>query len=88
MQQNELRRHYRGESREAEIVSKIRKRLEKGVALLEQLDKQRLETCTPGLGYDAEFEIVTRELWELEEEILRDPGPLASQLVRVRRKRP
>ena len=69
-------------------MTKIQKRLEKGVAMLQQLDQQRLETCTPQLGSDAEFEIVTRELWELEEDILQDPGALASQLARVRRKRP
>jgi len=87
VQQIEGRCHYRSESREAEIVTNIQKRLEKGVALLEQLEQQRLETRTPRLGYDAEFEIITRELCELEEDILRDPGALGSQLVRVRRKR-
>jgi len=39
------------------------------------------------LGYDAEFEIIPRELCELQEDILRDHGALGSQLVRVRRKR-
>ena len=42
-------------------MTKIQKRLEKGVAMLQQLDKERLEACTPLLGVDAEFEIVTRE---------------------------
>jgi len=69
-------------------MSEIRNRLEKGVAVLQELEQKRRETCTPKLGYDTEFEIVTRELCELEEDILREPGALASQLVRVRRPRP
>lgn len=67
-------------------MTKIRKRLEKGVAVLKELEKKRFETGTPRLGYDTEFEIITRELCELEQDILREPGALAPQLVRVRRK--
>ena len=35
-------------------------------------------------GYDTEYAIIVAELWDLEEDILRDPGALESQLVRVR----
>ena len=68
-------------------MSKIKERLEKGMAALLELEQKRLDTCSPRLGYDTEFEIITRELCELEEEILREPGALAPQLVRVRKKR-
>ena len=68
-------------------MSDIKERLKLGAAILDQLEQKRSETRTPALGYDTEFLIVYRELRELENEILADPGALESQLVRVRRKR-
>lgn len=67
-------------------MSNIQERLEKGMAVLRELEQKRLDTYSPRLGYDTEFEIITRELCELEEDIARDPGALAPQPVRVRRK--
>ena len=60
-------------------MSEIKKRLQTAAAILEQLERKRLETRTPRCGYDIEFLIVYRELEELENDILADPGALASQ---------
>ena len=70
-----------------ETMSNIGDRLSKGAAVLQRLEKMRLETGTPRWGYDTEYEIVHKELVELEDEILRNPGVLERQLVRVRRNR-
>jgi hypothetical protein len=61
-------------------------RLEQGAAILNGLTRRREETATPHLGVDREFEIIMRELCELEADILRDPGPLAHLFVRTRRR--
>jgi hypothetical protein len=53
----------------------IRERLEKGVAMLDQLDQRRRETRSPRWGYDAEYLIVSQELRQLENDILCDPAP-------------
>jgi hypothetical protein len=63
-------------------MSTIRERLEKGVAMLDQLDQRRRETHSPRWGYDTEYLIVSQELRQLENDILRDPTP---RVVRVRR---
>jgi hypothetical protein len=68
-------------------MSEIRHRLQEGAAILEQLERRRIETRTPALGYDTEFLIVYRELRELEAEIVADPGALESRLAPIRRKR-
>jgi hypothetical protein len=56
-------------------MSTIRERLEKGVAMLDQLDQKRRETRSPRWGYDTEFLIVSQELRQLENDILCDPAP-------------
>ncbi len=63
-------------------MSETKQRLEKGVAVLARLEKKRLDTRTPQLGYDTEFLIIARELEQLEHDILRDPGALESHLLR------
>jgi hypothetical protein len=68
-------------------MSDIDDRLAKGAAILWQLDQRRSETATPRWGHDTEYEIVHKELCDLEAEILRNPCGLEAQLVRVRRNR-
>ena len=65
---------------------KLKKRLEEGVRFLEELDRMRLETGAPLAGFDQECLIIAQELRELEEDILRDPGPLAALLNPLRRR--
>ena len=67
-------------------MSEIRERLGKGFAALQRLDKRRLETRSPKLGYNAEHLIIARELSDLEADILQDPGALVAHFVRPRRK--
>ena len=61
-------------------MSEIKQRLQTGAAILEQLKRKRLETRTPQCGYDIEFLIVYRELQELENDLLAEPGPGSPQL--------
>ena len=68
-------------------MKSIHMRLHEGAALLERLDRRRTETRSPRLGEDAEWQVIARELQELEADILRDPGALESQFVRVKRVR-
>jgi len=60
---------------EAEMVS-IRERLEKGVAILEELAAMRLGLGIPDWGADTEYAVIVAELWDLEEDIIGDPGAL------------
>ena len=69
------------------MIMETKERLERGNALLLNLDRRRLETRSPQLGYNAEYLVIAAELRQLEADILRDPGALAAQLVRVDRKR-
>ena len=55
-------------------MSNIGDRLAKGVAVLQQLEQRRAETGTPRWGYDREYEVVNKELCDLEAEILLNPG--------------
>jgi len=66
-------------------MSDIADRLQQGAAFLEKLRQQRLETGAEDWGRDAEYAIVVAELWDLEEDILRDPGALKPELARVPR---
>ena len=68
-------------------MSDMKLRLQRGAALLIQLEQRRQETRSPRWGYDAEYLIVSEELRQLERDILADPGALSSQLVRVHQKR-
>jgi hypothetical protein len=64
-------------------MNDIKARLEKGAAVLQRLERRRRETRSPRLGYNAEFLIIAKELRQLEADIFRDPGALASRLARV-----
>jgi hypothetical protein len=66
-------------------MSTIRERLEKGAAMLDQLDQRRRETRSPRWGYDTEYLIVSQELRQLENDILSDPCDPMTNVVRVRR---
>jgi hypothetical protein len=66
-------------------MSTIRERLEKGVAMLDQLDQRRRETRSPRWGYDTEYLIVSRELQQLENDILCEICEPVPNVVRVRR---
>jgi hypothetical protein len=56
-------------------MSTTRERLEKGVAMLDQLDQRRRETRSPRWGYDTEYLIISQELRQLENDTLCDPTP-------------
>jgi hypothetical protein len=66
-------------------MSEIAERLKAGVAVLSELQHYRQETGDVRWGDDTEYAILVSELWDLEEDILRDPGALTSELVRVPR---
>jgi hypothetical protein len=61
-----------------------KERLSICVGLLNAIDQHRDRTQDTGRGCGIERRIIDRELRELEEDILADPGELESQLVRVR----
>ena len=65
----------------------IRERLIKEMEIFEKLESRRGHEGTPWLGESIEREILSRELAELEADILADPGALESQLVRVKRRK-
>ena len=67
-----------------ETIVDIRQRLTICASLLDQIDQHRARTRDAGRGAGIERRIIARELRELEEDILNDPGALASQLIRVR----
>ena len=50
-------------------MCKIRERLERGAAMLDQLDRRRRETRSPRWGYDTEYLIVSHELRQLENDV-------------------
>jgi hypothetical protein len=60
----------------------LAQRLSMGAAILEALDQKRIETGDPAWGQDTEYAIIVAELWDLEEEILLDPGALEAELIR------
>ena len=63
----------------------LKERLEQSAATLETLDRKREEMRTPVLGMDTEWSLIERELREIEENILQDPGPLEKFLVRLKK---
>jgi hypothetical protein len=67
-------------------MSNIAERLQRGVAVLEELEQRRRETNALRWDYDTEYAIIAAELSDLEEDILSDPGALGIELVRVRRR--
>jgi len=61
------------------------KRLREAAAQMVRIGRLRRETRNQNFGRDTEWQLVDRELRELEAEILADPGALEKMLVRVRR---
>jgi hypothetical protein len=57
-------------------------RLSSGVAMLGELDRKRQEHTMTAEDYDREYAVLAVELWDLEEEILLDPGALAPHVSR------
>jgi hypothetical protein len=72
---------------ERETIMDTKERLDMCATLLGEIDRYRARTKDPGQGISIEHRIIERELRELEEDILADPGTLEAQLVRVRPKR-
>ena len=68
-------------------MTNLAERLKRGAAALEVFGQKRIEQTMTPEDYDEEYLITITELWALEEDILRDPGALAPQLVPVRRAR-
>lgn len=62
------------------------RRLRESAVQLVRIARLRRETRNTSFGRDTEWQLVDRELRELESEILSNPGALERQLVRVRRK--
>ena len=54
-----------------------KQRLVKAVSLIALLDNRRNNSNNPHLGSNIERMLIDRELKELENEIIRNPGPLA-----------
>jgi len=59
----------------------LSERLKRGVLRLEQFDQKRIENTMTPEDYDEEYGIVITELWDLEEDIVTDPGALQACLV-------
>ena len=59
-----------------------KERLERGARVMAVIERRRTETGDPRLGAGIERFILTRELNELTEEILMDPGAMERLLVR------
>jgi len=68
-------------------MTDLAKRLRIGAAALESFEQKRLDNAMTPEDHDEEYRIVINELWALEENILNDPGALASLLVPIRRLR-
>jgi hypothetical protein len=62
----------------------LKERLEQSVATLETLDRKRAEMRSPAHGQDTEWSLIERELREIEQDILDEPGALEKFLVRRR----
>ena len=65
-------------------MSDIAERLRTSAAVLVELQQKRLETGDPSWGHDTEYGILVTELWDLEEDILRDPGALSIRAATIR----
>ena len=59
-----------------------KERLERGARVMAVIERRRAETSDPRLGAGIERFILNRELSELTEEILMDPGAMERLLVR------
>jgi hypothetical protein len=68
-------------------MTDLANRLRTGAAILASFDQKRSENAMTPEDHDEEYRIVINELWAVEEDILNDPGALASLLVPIRRLR-
>jgi hypothetical protein len=66
-------------------MTSIQQRLEQSVATLGTLERKRNEMRSPALGRDTEWLLIERELRDLEQDILRNPGALDKQVANLRR---
>ncbi|MCC6393101.1 MAG: hypothetical protein IT167_21050 [Bryobacterales bacterium] len=57
-------------------MTSIQQRLEQSVAILGTLERKRTDMRSPALGRDTEWLLIERELRDIEQDILRNPGPL------------
>jgi len=57
------------------------RRLSAGAAILDELERKRDIGALSPADYDLEYSILIVELWDLEEDILTDPGALEPYLV-------
>ena len=67
-------------------MDNLSERLKTGAAVLAQLELKRIQNAMTPDDYDEEYGILITELWDLEEDILSDPGALEPHLVPVRRR--
>jgi hypothetical protein len=68
--------------REDHVMITTKERLERGYRVMAVIGRRRAETGDPRLGAGIERFILNRELNELTEEILMDPGAMEQLLVR------
>jgi hypothetical protein len=68
------------------MMNHIAERLQRGVASLEELQQERIETGDPQFGHDVERRIIETELRDLEADIPAESDTLKAELVRVRRR--
>ena len=62
-------------------MEELHSRLVAGAAILEELERKRLDNTMTAADYDLEYSLLIVELWDLEEDILCDPGALEPYLV-------
>ena len=65
----------------------LKERLERGAALLEFIDRRRVESRCPKIAASIERAVIERELRDLEDDMRRHPAAVDPQVVRVRRSR-
>ena len=57
-------------SKRGRNMENLRERLERGVAILDRLDRRRQETKSPLWGYNTEYLVIARELRQLEADLV------------------
>jgi hypothetical protein len=62
---------------EVRSMRELAKRLSLGAEILDALERKRRKRALTPEDIDREYIIVADELWDLEEEIIRNPGALA-----------
>ena len=62
-------------------MNDLLERLKRGAEILERLGQKQAEHSMTAEDYDEEYGILITELWDLEEDIVTDPGALQACLV-------